>query len=40
MLVTDAGIVIEVSDSQYSNASEPMLVTDAGIVIEVSEVHS
>ena len=37
MLVTEAGIVIDVSELQPENADESMLVTEAGIVIDVSE---
>ena len=40
MLVTDAGIVIDVSERHPLNAYEPMLVTEAGIVTDVSESQS
>ena len=36
MLVTDEGIVIDVSLLQPQNADEPTLVTEEGIVIDVS----
>ena len=39
MLVTEAGIVIDVSEVQYSNAPPPMLVTVEGISIDVSELQ-
>ena len=38
MLVTDSGIVIDVSPLQFPKAELPMLVTDSGIVIDVSPV--
>jgi len=39
MLVTDEGIMMEVSEVQWENALYPMVVTDEGIEIEVSEVQ-
>ena len=36
MLVTPAGMVIEVSEDAPENAPIPMLVTPAGMVMEVS----
>ena len=42
MLVTVAGISIDVSELQYSNAYEPMLVSwlPSAKVTDVSELHS
>ena len=40
MLVTEDGISIVVSESQYANAYQPMLVTEAGIVIDVNELQA
>ena len=40
MLVTLAGIVILVSELQYSNALKPMLVTPSSIVMLVSVLQS
>ena len=37
MVVTLAGISIDVSEKQHSNAEEPMVVTLVGISIDVSE---
>ena len=34
MLVTELGMLIEVSDVQYLNAFLPMLVTEFGIVMD------
>ena len=39
MLVTDAGISIDVNELQSKNAPAPMLVTDVGISIDVSELQ-
>ena len=36
MLVTESGIVIDVSPEQPENAEPSMLVTESGIVIDVS----
>ena len=39
MLVTESGIVTEVSPVQPEKAEPPMLVTESGIGIEVSPVQ-
>jgi preprotein translocase subunit YajC len=38
MVVTPAGMVMEVSEVAKENAESPMVVTPAGMVMEVSEV--
>ena len=39
MLVTESGIVTELSPVQPEKAELPMLVTESGIVTEVSIAH-
>ena len=37
MLVTEEGMVTDVSDEQRLNAASPMLVTEEGMVTDVSD---